>query len=337
VIGYVFSGVNSVKARVFSGIQPSGILHIGNYLGAIKNWVALLGDHDCIFCIVDMHAITTPYDPKEMQQRIFDAAIGYIACGVDPEKCTIFVQSDVPEHAELTWYFNTVIPVSYLERMTQYKDKAAQFRENINMGLLDYPVLQAADILLYKAEIVPVGEDQAQHLELTRDIARKFNNSFGETFPEPRTLLGTGAKILGLDGKAKMSKTMDNYLAITESPEELWQKLSVAVTDPARKRRSDPGNPEVCNIDALHLLFSTKEQQAHVARECRRAGIGCLDCKKILADNISRELAPIREKHGRLRGDRAYVYGILDKGAQRCRTIARETMREVKEKMGLLR
>lgn len=326
-----------MKKRVFSGIQPSGILHIGNYLGAIKNWVSLLDGYECIFCIVDMHAITVPYEPGEMQRMIFDAAVGYIACGVDPTRCTIFVQSDVPEHAELTWYFNTVIPVAYLERMTQYKEKAAQFHESVNMGLLDYPVLQAADILLYKAEVVPVGEDQAQHLELTRDIARKFNSRYGSIFPEPKTLLSAGARVVGLDGMAKMSKTLNNYIAITESPEEIWEKLSVAVTDPARKRRADPGNPELCNIYALHKLFSTKEEQEYVARECRCAGIGCLECKKILADNIARELAPVRERFRELEADRAGVYRVLDEGAGRCRPIAQATIREVKERMGLLR
>ena len=327
----------AMKKRVFSGIQPSGILHIGNYLGAIRNWVSLIGDHDCIFCIVDMHAITVPYEPREMQARIFDTAVGYISCGVDPEKCTIFVQSDVPEHTELTWYFNTVIPMAYLERMTQFKDKAEQFHENINMGLLDYPVLQAADILIYKAELVPVGEDQAQHLELARDIARKFNNLYGRTFPEPTTHLGAGARILGLDGQAKMSKTMNNYIAITETPEQIWKKLSVAVTDPSRKRRTDRGNPEVCNIYSLHKLFSNEEQCSSVGEGCRTAGIGCIECKKILSEALASELAPIRERFEQLTNNRAEIYRTLDEGAKRCRKIAQATIREVKEKMGLLR
>ncbi len=326
-----------MKKRVFSGIQPSGVLHIGNYLGAIRNWVSLLKDFDCIFCIVDLHAITVEYKPEEMQSRILDAAMGYIACGVDPKKCTIFVQSDVPEHAELTWYLNTVIPVAYLERMSQFKEKSQQFRENINMGLLDYPVLQAADILIYKGEAVPVGEDQAQHLELARDIARKFNNMYGDTFPEPQTLLGGGARIMGLDGKTKMSKTQDNYIAITESPEDVWKKLSIAVTDPARKRRSDRGNPDKCNIFSLHNSFSNKEHLACVSEGCRTAKIGCLDCKKILADNINEELKPIRERHNVLKNDKGKVLKILDDGANRCRKIAHETIMEVKEKMGLLR
>lgn len=329
--------ITFMKERVFSGIQPSGVLHIGNYLGAIRNWVSLLDDYDCIFCIVDLHAITVPYDPKELQTYIVDTATGYMACGVDPEKCTIFVQSDVPEHTELTWYFNTVIPLAYLERMTQFKEKSRQFKENINMGLLDYPVLQAADILLYKGEIVPVGEDQAQHLELSRDIVRKFNNLYGQTFPEPRTLLGVGARIMGLDGKDKMSKTKDNYIAITDSPEAIWKKLSVAVTDPARKRRSDCGNPDACNIYSLHKFFSTKEQLAYVSEGCRTAKIGCLDCKRILADNISAELRPIRERYAALKDNKNMIYEALDEGAERCRKIAHETIREVKGKMGLNR
>ncbi|MCX6357392.1 MAG: tryptophan--tRNA ligase [Candidatus Aureabacteria bacterium] len=326
-----------MKKRVFSGIQPTGILHIGNYMGAIKNWVSLIDSHDCIFCIVDLHAITVPYEPGDMQARIHDTAVGYIASGVDPARCTIFVQSDVPEHAELTWYFNTVIPVAYLERMTQFKDKSAQFHENITMGLLDYPVLQAADILLYKADVVPVGEDQAQHLELTRDIARKFNNMYGSTFPEPRTLIGSAARVVGLDGQAKMSKTLNNYIAITETPEEIGKKLSVAMTDPARKRRSDSGNPDICNIYMLHTLFTPGGQQRSVAAGCRSAGVGCLDCKKILAEAISTELKPIRERYEKIKNDRDLIRSVLDQGAQRCRAMAQETIREVKGKMGLLR
>lgn len=326
-----------MKKRVFSGIQPTGVLHIGNYLGAIKNWVSLLDSHDCIFCIVDQHAITVPYDPAEMQARILDAAVGYLACGVDPARCTIFVQSDVPEHTELTWYFNTVIPVAYLERMTQFKDKSAQFREQISMGLLGYPVLQAADILLYRAEIVPVGEDQEQHLELTRDVARKFNRIYGETFPEPKTLIGKAPRIAGLDGAAKMSKTLDNYIAISETPEQIWKKLSTAVTDPARKRRTDPGTPEACNIFTLHAFFSSPEEQARAATGCRTASIGCLECKRVLADNIARELSPIRERYEVLRKDPAAVRRVLDRGAEKCRTIARDTIQDVKGRMGLLR
>jgi tryptophanyl-tRNA synthetase len=205
------------------------------------------------------------------------------------------------------------------------------------MGLLDYPVLQSADILLYKAEVVPVGEDQAQHLELTRDIARKFNNLYGRTFPEPTTHMGVGARVMGLDGKAKMSKTMDNYIAITETPEQIWKKLSVAVTDPARKRRTDRGNPERCNVHSLHKLFSPEMHLSQVAEGCTTAGIGCLDCKKMLAEAVSAELAPIRERFEQLTSDREKIYRALDEGAERCRKIARETIREVKEKMGLLR
>lgn len=324
-----------MKKRVFSGIQPTGTLHLGNYLGAIKNWVSLLDRYECIFCIVDLHAITVPYKPEEMQRTIIETARGYIACGVDPAKCTIFVQSDVPEHTELAWYLNTVIPMAYLQRMTQFKDKSAQFHENITMGLLDYPVLQAADILLYKAEVVPVGEDQAQHLELARDIARKFNNRFGDCFPEPQTLLGGGARILGLDGKTKMSKTKDNCIGLMEKPEAIWKKLSVAMTDPARKRRTDPGDPEVCNIYHLHELFSRQEDRMRFAEGCRNATIGCLDCKRALADVIAAELAPVRERYCALQDEREMIRRVLDEGAARCRDIARDTMCEVREKMGL--
>ena len=326
-----------MRERVFSGIQPSGMLHLGNYLGAIRNWVRLLDDYDCIFCIVDLHAITVPYEPAGMRERIEATAAGYMACGIDPGRCTVFVQSDVPEHTELTWYFNTVIPVAYLRRMTQFKEKAEQFHESVNMGLLDYPVLQAADILLYKASLVPVGEDQAQHLELTRDIARKFNKAFGRTFPEPKTLLGEGARVMGLDGKAKMSKTQGNYIALVDPPDAIWKKLAVAVTDPARKRRTDRGNPDVCNIYSLHRLFSRPEQLEELGKGCRTAAIGCLDCKRVLADNVDAEIAPIRARWGELMESRDEIRKVLEEGATRCRSIARETIREVKGKMGLLR
>lgn len=321
--------------RVFSGIQPSGEIHIGNYLGAIKNWVNMLDKYECIFSIVDYHAMTVMYEPSELQKRIFDAAVVNIACGLDPSKCTLFVQSHVNEHAELAWILNCVTPLGELERMTQFKDKAQEFRHNINLGLLAYPVLQAADILLYKAEFVPIGEDQVQHIELCREVTRRFATRFGEFFLEPKELLTPTAKILGVDGKKKMSKSLNNTIGILEDPKAIWEKLRTSVTDEKRIRKTDPGEPDICNIYTIHKGFSTKEQLDYVAVECRRAGIGCIDCKKILFENIEKETLPMREKAEYLRNNPDEVYAILDSGAQKCKQIARATMAEVKKIVGL--
>ena len=321
--------------RIFSGIQPSGEITIGNYLGAIRNWVTLLEEHDSIFGIVDQHALTILYDQQEMQRRIFEAAAVNIAAGLDPAKCTLFVQSHVPEHTELTWYFNTVTPMGELGRMTQFKEKSKQHQDNINVGLFDYPVLQAADILLYKADRVPVGEDQVQHIELSREIARKFNLRFGEIFPEPQAILSPTPRVLGLDGKAKMSKSMNNYIGVVEDPKSIRSKLATAVTDENRKRRTDPGNPDICNLFTLHKSFSRQEQIDMVDMECRRAGIGCVDCKKILADNMIEELTPIRERCQALQNEPDRVRDVLERGADRCKKIATETIDEVRRAMGL--
>ncbi len=325
----------STKPRVLSGIQPSGTVHIGNYLGAIRNWVAMLDDYDCIFCIVDYHAMTITYDPAQMQQRIFDAACVNIAAGLDPERCILFVQSHVPQVTELAWIFNTLAPMGLTSRMTQFKDKAAQHADNVNVGLFTYPILQAADILLYLGEYVPVGEDQVQHIEFSRDIARKFNNTFGEYFPEPQAKLAPAARIMGLDGQHKMSKSRDNYIGVTESPDQIWAKLRTAYTDPARLRRSDPGNPDVCNIYSLHQFYSTADELEMIARECRTAGIGCVDCKKILARHINEQNAPIRERYQALVDDPDHVWDILHTGAARARRIAEQTMADVHRLTGL--
>src|SRR6266581_4335386 len=259
-------------SRIFSGIQPSGSLHIGNYLGAVKNWVELQHKYESFFCIVDYHAITVPYEPRDLRARTAEMALGLFAAGLDPAKCTVFVQSMVPEHTELAWIFNTLTPLGELERQTQFKEKARR-EESVPAGLLNYPVLQAADILLYRAELVPVGEDQVQHLELSREIARKWNSRFGTPlvvrkagtskkegasgfFPEPKALLTPARRIMGLDGQAKMSKSLGNTIDLLESPKSIWEKLRPAVTDPKRVRRSDPGTPEVCNIYHLHKAFS---------------------------------------------------------------------------------
>lgn len=322
-------------SRVFSGIQPSGELHIGNYLGAVVNWVALQAQHECIYSIVDLHAITQPYETATLAPRTYEMAVGLLAAGLDPSRCTLFVQSHVPQHAELMWLLNTVTPLGELERMTQFKDKAAR-QESVPAGLLNYPILQAADILLYKADRVPVGEDQLQHLELSREIARRWNTRFGvETFPEPLPMLSPTRKILGLDGQTKMSKSLGNTIGLLDSPEEIWAKLRPAMTDPARKTKKDPGNPEICNIFTIHRAFSTAEQVAHVDAQCRSAGWGCLDCKRLLADNMIAALAPVRERAAELRARPERVREVLGDGAARCRALAEATLVEARQVMGL--
>jgi tryptophanyl-tRNA synthetase len=323
-------------ARIFSGIQPSGELHVGNYLGAVKNWVALQWEAESIFCIVDYHAITVPYEPAQLRVRRREMALGLLAAGIDPEKASLFVQSDVPEHTELAWIFNTITPLGELERQVQFKDKA-QRQESVSAGLLNYPVLQAADILLYRADTVPVGEDQVQHLELSRVIARRWNAQFAPDapfFPEPKALLTPARRILGLDGQTKMSKSMGNTIALLESREEIWAKLRPAVTDPKRIKRTDPGTPEVCNIYHLHKAFSPPETVQHVALQCRTAGWGCIDCKKVLADSMEIELVPIRRRAEQLRAEPERVEDALASGAGKCRVLAAETMRGVRERMG---
>lgn len=325
-------------ARIFSGIQPSGELHIGNWLGAVQNWVRLQENHDCLFCIVDLHAITGKYEPEALLNRTREMAIGLLAAGIDPVRSILFVQSHVAQHSELQWLLNSVTPIGELERMTQFKDKS-QRMESIPAGLLTYPILMAADILLYRAELVPVGEDQTQHLELTREIARKWNAQFhggAVYFPEPNPLLTEAKRIMGLDGQAKMSKSLGNTIGIMESPEEIWQKLRPAMTDPARVTRKDPGTPEICNIYELHKHFSPPDTVATVAENCRGAKWGCLDCKRVLATNMAATLEPIRIRAQELAADPAQVSQILADGAERARELADRTMKEVRQGMGLL-
>lgn len=331
-----FCQEKALAKRLFSGIQPSGDIHIGNYLGALRNWVALIPEFDCTYSIVDLHAITVPYEASEMQPRILTLAAVLVGCGVDPDRCTLFVQSHVPEHTELAWMLNTVTPVGELFRMTQFKEKSAQFEGSVNAGLLNYPVLQAADILLYKGEVVPVGEDQVQHLELSREIARKFNARFGQVFPEPQARLTAAARVMGLDDPTKkMSKSVGNTIGLLEDPKSIWEKVRTGVTDPARVRRTDPGEPTKCNIFTLHGYFSPPADIEYVAKGCRSAGIGCTECKKILFDSMMKVLNPIRERAQALLGEPQRVWDMLRRGAQRCRPIAQATMAEVKKAMGL--
>jgi tryptophanyl-tRNA synthetase len=323
-------------SRIFSGIQPSGELHIGNYLGAVKNWVGLQGAFESVYCIVDYHAITVAYDPAELRRRRREMAISLLAAGIDPERAILFVQSAVPEHTELAWIFNTVAPLGELERQTQYKEKA-QRQESVAVGLLTYPVLQAADILLYRADSVPVGEDQIQHLELSREIARRWNARFTPDlpfFPEPAAMLTPTRRIMGLDGQAKMSKSMGNTIGLLESPEAVWEKLRPAVTDPKRVRKTDPGTPEVCHIYHLHKAFSPPAVVEEVAANCSGARWGCIDCKKVLAGSMEAELAPIRARAEEVRALPHRVDEVLSDGAAKASAIAGETMKAVKDRMG---
>jgi tryptophanyl-tRNA synthetase len=322
-------------SRIFSGIQPSGELHIGNYLGAVRNWVELQHQIESFICIVDYHAINNPYQPEAFRERRRDMAVSLLAAGIDPSIATLFMQSTVPEHTELAWIFNTITPLGELERQTQYKDKASR-QESVVAGILNYPVLQAADILLYKADVVPVGEDQVQHLELSREIARRWNARYGEGFfPEPQARLTLTRRIMGLDGQAKMSKTIGNTVGLLEEPDQIWAKLRPAVTDPKRIRRQDPGTPEVCNIYHLHKAFSPPATVEHVAVQCSTAGWGCVDCKRVLHENMVAELTPIRTRAVELKANPAHVTEVLGDGTARCAKIARATMREVKERMAL--
>jgi tryptophanyl-tRNA synthetase len=323
--------------RIFSGIQPSGELHIGNLLGAVQNWVRLQHEHECLFCIVDLHALTSPaFDAGSLTERTRDMAIGLLAAGIDPGRATLFVQSHVPEHSELMWLLNGVTPLGELERMTQFKDKSAQM-ESVPAGLLNYPILMAADILLYKAQLVPVGEDQVQHLELTREICRRWNARFTgdrELLVEPQPLLTEAKRIMGLDGEAKMSKSLGNTVGMLEDPEAIWQKLRPAKTDPARVTIKDPGTPEICNIYHLHRHFSPPDVVAEVAENCRGAKWGCIACKKVLHEHMVAALAPARARALELAAKPAEVEEILAEGARRARAIAAETVREVRERMG---
>jgi len=322
------------KTRVLSGVQPSGEAHLGNYLGAFRQWVHMQDEYECLFCIVDQHAIMGEYDPAELPRRTFDMAVSLLAVGLDPERCTIFVQSDVIEHMELAWLFNSVAPVGDLERMTQYKDRSSRL-ESVPAGVLNYPVLQTADILIYLAGAVPVGEDQRQHLELAREIARKWNAKYGELFPEPAAIIPEVGRIVGLDGEAKMSKSLGNTVGILAEPDEIWDSVRTAVTDPQRIRRDDPGRPEVCNVFALHKLVTDAGLIPDIDEQCRTAGRGCVDCKRILAASIAEAFGPFREKAEHYRTHPGEVRDILEHGAEHARSIASGTLTEARQRMGI--
>ncbi|MDO9579708.1 MAG: tryptophan--tRNA ligase [Bacteroidales bacterium] len=324
--------------RLFSGIQPTGTLHIGNYFGAIKNWVELQKKYESLFCVVDYHSLTSSFNPQELSKQTLEMAIDLIACGIDPVKSILFIQSSVPEHTELTWILSSFTPLAELQRMTQFKEKSQKNAENINAGLLYYPILMAADILLYKAEVVPVGEDQLQHIEIARTIARRFNKKLGKTFPEPQGVLTPAPRLMSLKNpQEKMSKSggSDSYIALSDSLGTIEKKLASAMTDPARKRLSDKGTPDKCNIYQLHQLVSDSSDLKYINDGCRQAKIGCLECKKLLAKNIFAELEPIQKRKKELEKNPQETKKILQSGALRARKIAQENMKEIKKKIGL--
>jgi len=324
-----------MKRRVFSGARPTGMQHLGNYLGAIQNYVSLQSEYQCVYCIVDVHALTTLEDTGSLQKNVYEMTLDWLAAGLDPQKSILFVQSHAPEVMQLHTLLSMVTPLSWLLRVPTFKEKVKLQPHNVNYGLVGYPVLMTADIVLYKAEVVPVGEDQLPHLELAREIARRFNNLFGNTFPEPEAKLTSFPLILGLDGKEKMSKQLGNDIEIALSEEETIERVMTAVTDPARQYRSDPGHPEICNIYRLQRYFNPL-QLNDIAEQCRSAKIGCVDCKMLLAQGINSTLKPFREQRAALATKPKYITNVLADGAQRARVIARETLREVKLKMGLI-
>ena len=328
-----------MTGRVFSGARPTGRQHIGNYLGAIRNYVDLQSEYECIYSIVDIHALTSLEGSSgvgQLQSNVFEMALDWLAAGIDPEKSIVFVQSHVPQVMELYTLLGMTVPINWLLRVPTFKEKVKTQPENVNYGLVGYPVLMAADILLYKADVIPVGEDQLPHLELTREICRRFNGLFGDTFIEPKGKLTEAPLILGLDGVKKMSKSLDNDIELAASPEETQKRLMTAFTDPARKRRSDVGHPEICNIYKLHGFY-TPDKMAEIAAECRSASIGCVDCKQLLAQGMNASLESFRERRNALASKKQYVDEVLEDGCCRATAIANVVLAETKDRMGLVR
>jgi len=324
------------KGRVFSGARPTGRQHLGNYLGAIQNYVALQDEYDCIYCIVDLHALTTVEDTHNLRENTYEMALDWLAAGIRPDESIIFIQSHVPQVTELHTILSMVTPLGKLTDLPTFKEKAREQPHNINYGLVGYPVLMAADIVLYKTDAVPVGIDQAPHLEFTREVVRSFNYRYNtDVLIEPQMKSTEVPKVIGIDGVQKMSKSLNNHIELASTPAETQQRVMQMMTDPARQRRSDPGNPDVCNVFSMHKVFSTPEQVAMVNVECRRAGIGCVDCKKLLAENINLHLAPFRERRAALDQNPQDIWDILQEGGQRASRIAVQTMAEVRDAIGL--
>ncbi len=324
------------RGRVFSGARPTGRQHIGNLLGAIRNYVALQEDYDCVYCVVDLHALTTLQDTHLLRNNTYEMVLDWLSAGMDPAKSVIFVQSHVPQVTELHTILSMVTPMGWLSRLPTFKEKVRQQPDNVNYGLLGYPVLMASDIALYKADTVPVGEDQVPHLEFSREIVRRFNALFGPVLVEPQAKLTETPRIMGLDGVHKMSKSLDNHIEIAASPEEIQKRVMTMVTDPARRYRTDPGNPDICNVHMLHGIFSrTPGRIDEIAHACRHAGIGCVEHKREFARDLAEALAPLRERRAELARDPSQIWDMLADGAQRAAEIADRTMAEVKEAVGL--
>lgn len=324
--------------RVFSGIRPTGRAHLGNYLGAIKNYVALQDSYECVYCIVDLHALTTVEDTENLRQNTTEIALDLLAAGIRPEETILFVQSHVPEVTELHTILSMVTPLGKLTDLPTFKEKIRQQPDNVNYGLVGYPVLMTADIVLYKSDVVPVGIDQAPHLEFAREVVRSFNYRYNTSvLIEPQMKNTEIPKVLGIDGKEKMGKSLNNHIELACSPEETQQRVMMMVTDPNRMKRTDPGNPDICNVFSMHKIFTPEADVAMINVECRRAGIGCVDCKKRYAENLNKALQPFREKRAQLAADPNYVTDVLHDGAKRARAIAQKTMEEVREAVQLPR
>jgi tryptophanyl-tRNA synthetase len=324
------------KGRVFSCARPTGRQHLGNYLGAIQNYVALQDDYDCIYCIVDIHALTTVETTADLKDNTYEMALDWLAAGIRPEESIVFIQSQVPQVMELHTLLSMVTPLGKLTELPTFKEKIRQNPNNINYGLVGYPVLMTADIVLYKADVVPVGVDQAPHLEFARETVRSFNYHYNtNVLIEPQAKHTEVPKVIGIDGKEKMSKSLDNHIELAATPEETQKRVMQMVTDPARIKRTDPGNPDVCNVYSMHKIFSSEEEINMVNVECRRAGIGCVDCKKLFAKNLNAHLEPFREKRAEFAQKPQQVWDVLHNGADRARVIAEGVMEEVREAIGL--
>ncbi len=322
--------------RVLTGYRPTGKLHLGHMVGNLQNMLDLQSQYDCYFFIADWHALTTDYaDTSQLQNYTRDMVLDWLAFGLDPKECTIYRQSDVPEVAELALYLGMLTPLSWLERNPTYKDQLVELKSKdiATYGFIGYPVLQAADILIVKGDVVPVGEDQLPHLELSREIARRFNHIYGDYLTEPKAKLSKGKRILGIDGR-KMSKSYNNAIFLTDEPEEILKKVKKMVTDPARLRRDDLGHPEVCSVFSIHKIFTTPEIET-IAQDCRTAKIGCTDCKQLLAASISDALAQFREDRAKMASSPGLVDDVLADGAERAGKIVRETMTEVRQRMNI--
>ncbi len=322
--------------RVLSGMQASGKLHLGNLVGALQNWVRLQQQYECFYFVADWHALTSGYqDPSVIKESTMDLLLNFLSAGLDPEKCTVFVQSMVPEHTELHLVLSMITPLGWLERVPTYKEKREELqdRDLSTYGFLGYPVLQSADILIYRADYVPVGQDQLPHLEITREIARRFNHLYGQVLPEPDGLLTEFPKVPGVDGR-KMSKSYGNAIYLSDEPSEVETKIKTMMTDPARKRRTDPGNPELCPVYHLHKIFSSSDEKDWVVKGCISAGIGCLDCKGVLIRNVMAVLEPIWEKRRSLMGNPSYLKDVVNEGSRKAGDAARATMCAVKDALG---